>query len=52
VTLKDRVLLLDADFSFSSDEHNFYYHYVRRASEDGQVLREKEWTDTIRRDFQ
>jgi hypothetical protein len=52
VTLKDRVLLLDADFSFSSDEHNFYYHYVRRVSENGQVLREKEWTDTIPRDFQ
>ncbi len=52
VTLKGRVLLWDADFSFSSDEKNFFYRYKRRLSENDQLLREKEWTDVIPRDFQ
>jgi len=52
VTLKGRVLLWDADFSFSSDEKNFFYRYKRSLKENDQLLREKEWTDVIPRDFQ
>ena len=28
------------------------YDYVRRLSENGKIIREKTWTDTIPRDFQ
>ena len=52
VTLPDRVLLWDAELNFSSDLDNFYYHYVRRITENGELVREKEWTETIKRDYQ
>lgn len=52
VTLKDRVLLWEAEMSFRSDMENFYYEYTRRLSKDGEPLREKTWTDTISRDHQ
>ena len=52
VTLPDRVLLWDAELNFSSDLDNFYYHYVRRITENGELVREKEWAETIKRDFQ
>jgi predicted acyl esterase len=52
VTLKDRVLVWEADLSFTSDLNNFYYRYTRRLTENGELVREKIWTDTIPRDFQ
>jgi hypothetical protein len=52
VTLEDRVLLWEAELSFRSDRENFYYHYTRRLSQDGEPVREKTWTDTISRDHQ
>lgn len=52
VTLKDRVLLWEAEMSFRSDAENFYYDYTRRLSQDGEPLREKSWTDTIPRAYQ
>ncbi len=52
VTLSDRVLLWEAELDFSSDRDNFHYHYLRRLSENGEVVREKTWEDTIPRDFQ
>jgi putative CocE/NonD family hydrolase len=52
VELAERVLLWEADLSFSSDRDNFYYHYVRRLLENNELVREKEWTRTIPRDFQ
>jgi hypothetical protein len=52
VTLEDRVLLWEAELSFSSDADNFYYEYTRRLTENGRELREKTWTDTIPRDYQ
>ncbi len=51
-TLKDRLLLWEADLSFTSDLNNFYYKYTRRLSENGKKLREKTWEETIPRDFQ
>jgi predicted acyl esterase len=52
VTLKDRVLLWEAGLSFTSDRDNFYYSYTRRLTENGELVREKTWTDTVPRDFQ
>lgn len=47
-----RTLLWEAELSFTSDLENFYYQYTRRLKEDGELLREKTWTDTFPRDHQ
>jgi putative CocE/NonD family hydrolase len=52
VTLEDRVLVWEAELSFTSDLDNFYYRYTRRLEENGELVREKTWTDTMPRDFQ
>jgi hypothetical protein len=52
VTLEGRVLLWEAELTFTSDLENFYYRYTRRLTQNGQVVREKTWTDTMPRDFQ
>ena len=52
VTLQERIVLWEAELDFSSDLENFYYRYVRRVSENGEVVREKEWEHTFKRDFQ
>jgi uncharacterized protein len=52
VELKGRTLVWEADLSFRSDLENFYYSYTRRLLENGKLVREKQWTDTIPRDFQ
>ena len=52
VMLEDRVLLWEAELTFRSDLENFYYRYTRRLTRNGQVIREKTWTDTMPRDFQ
>jgi len=52
VTLPERVLNWEAELEFTSDLDNFYYHYVRRLHENGKLVREKEWRETIPRDFQ
>lgn len=51
-TLRDRVLLWEAELSFTSDLNNFHYKYTRRLSQDGRKVREKTWTETIPRDYQ
>jgi predicted acyl esterase len=50
--MPNRVLLWEAALSFTSDRENFYYSYRRRVLENGKLVREKSWTDTIPRDFQ
>jgi putative CocE/NonD family hydrolase len=50
--LKDRVLVFESNITFRSDKDNFYYEGFRRLSKDGVLLREKNWKDTIPRDFQ
>ena len=52
VTLTKRALFGEAEFDFSSDTDNFYYRYVRRLMENGKLVREKEWEETIKRDYQ
>jgi putative CocE/NonD family hydrolase len=52
VEMDDRTLSWEADVLFRSDLENFYYTFTRRLIENGALVREKVWTDTIRRDFQ
>jgi putative CocE/NonD family hydrolase len=52
VTTDDRHLLWEANLSFSSDQTDFYFDYVRRLSVNGKILREKHWEKTIPRDYQ
>lgn len=53
VTLDNgRTLLWEAELSFHSDLENFYYEYTRRLKENGEKIREKNWTDTMPRDHQ
>ncbi len=52
VQLPDRTLRWEARVTFRSDRENFYYTNVRRLLENGTLVREKTWTDTIPRDFQ
>ena len=50
--LPGRTLLWEAKLSFTSDRDNFHYSYQRRLLENGKLLREKSWKDTIPRDYQ
>ncbi|MCI0615068.1 hypothetical protein L0244_18920, partial [bacterium] len=52
VELKARILIWEADGIFRSDLKNFYYTYTRKLFENGKLIREKTWNDTIPRDFQ
>ena len=52
VGLEDRTIVWEAELSFTSDAENFYYRYTRKVSEDGELVREKSWQETIPRDFQ
>jgi len=52
VDLPGRKLVWDAELSFRSDRENFLYSYRRRLTENGKLVREKAWTQTIPRDFQ
>ncbi|MCH8249699.1 MAG: CocE/NonD family hydrolase [Proteobacteria bacterium] len=52
VKLEGRTLLWEGKLSFSSDRENFYYQYSRRISENGELVREKSWQETIPRDYQ
>jgi putative CocE/NonD family hydrolase len=50
--LEGRVLLWQAESSFTSDAENFYYQFVRRVSENGELIRSKTWQEKIPRDHQ
>jgi putative CocE/NonD family hydrolase len=52
VKLKDRTLRWEARVVFRSDRQNFYYSGVRRLVQDGTLVREKSWEQTIPRDHQ
>ena len=52
VTLEKRILLWEGELEFSSDAENFFYRYTRKVSENGMLLRQKTWRETIARDFQ
>ncbi|MGB6865689.1 MAG: CocE/NonD family hydrolase, partial [Candidatus Aminicenantaceae bacterium] len=50
VELDDRTLILEGDLSFTSDRENFYYAYTKRILENGKLIKEKTWKETIPRD--
>jgi predicted acyl esterase len=50
VELEDRTLTVEGDLSFTSDREDFYYLYTRRVLENGKLIREKTWKETIPRD--
>jgi predicted acyl esterase len=50
VELDDRTVTVEGDLSFSSDRKNFYYTYTRRVLENGKLIKEKTWKETIPRD--
>ena len=52
VELHDRHLIWEAELLLRSDLENLYYTYTRRLIENGELVREKTWQDTIARDFQ
>jgi hypothetical protein len=52
VTLKDRTLLWQSEVEMRSDAESFHYLATRRLLQDGTLVREKVWRDTIPRDHQ
>ena len=52
VKLPGRTLVWDAELSFRSDRQNFFYTYRRRLTENGELVRDRTWQETIPRDFQ
>ncbi|MDH4065370.1 MAG: hypothetical protein OEW19_13305, partial [Acidobacteriota bacterium] len=52
VTLKDRTLRWESQVTLKSDRVSFFYTNVRRLFENGVLVREKTWNETIPRDYQ
>ena len=52
VNVDGRQLLLEGDASFNSDAENFYLKYTRRIHQNGELVRERTWSETIPRDHQ
>jgi predicted acyl esterase len=52
VELEDRTLTWEGRLSFRSDRESFHYDYTRRLLRDGELVREKTWTEVIPRDHQ
>lgn len=52
VKLDGRTVIVEGDLSLTSDLENFYYTYTRRALENGKLIRERTWKETIPRDHQ
>jgi len=52
IKLDNRTVTVEGDLSLTSDRKNFYYTYTRRALENGKLIKEKTWEETIPRDHQ
>jgi hypothetical protein len=52
VQLKDRELIWHNEWDLHSDTATFYYMFKRQLTENGRMIREKEWNETIPRDHQ
>ncbi len=50
--LQDRTITFEQDVDFRSDAENFYLTIDRRVRVDGALYRERQWSETIPRDFQ
>ena len=51
IELKDRMLELRSTLEVYSDEKNFFVTVVRKLYENGKLLRQREWKETIPRMF-
>jgi predicted acyl esterase len=52
VELRGRTVTAEGELSLTSDRGNFYYTYTRRVLENGKLVKEKTWKETIPRDHQ
>jgi len=52
VLLPSRILVWSVVLDLRSDAKNFYYHFERRLTENGALIRKKSWDETIPRDHQ
>lgn len=52
MALKDRTLSWRGHLTLTSDAKNFYYKYVRELYQDGKVVKQKTWEETVPRDHQ
>jgi uncharacterized protein len=52
VQLPERELVWHSEWNLHSDTTNFYYRFQRQLSENGKIIRQKEWTATVPRDHQ
>jgi hypothetical protein len=50
--LKGRLLNFRGYLTMRSDKQNFYYAYTRELLENGKIIRQKNWQETIPRDHQ
>ena len=50
--LRGRRLELQTTIDIRSDEDNFYVAFLRKFFENGKQVRQREWKETIKRDFQ
>lgn len=52
VELPSRILVWSVVLDLRSDAKNFYYYFERRLTENGKLIRQKSWDETIPRDHQ
>ena len=52
IKMEERTVRLEAEVEFRSDLENFHLSFIRRLKENGEVIREKNWNETIPRDHQ
>jgi uncharacterized protein len=52
VTLPGRTLAWQTRLSLRSDAEYFHYRFTRRVDENGRLIRERKWTESVPRDFQ
>ncbi len=52
IELKGRTLIWQGHLTLSSDAKNFRYKYIRELYQDGKILKQKTWEETIPRDHQ
>jgi len=50
--LKNRTVVYRSDLEMHSDLKNFYYAYRREVLENGRIVRQRTWQETIPRDHQ
>jgi hypothetical protein len=52
IEIENRVIDLHSTIDIHSDEINFYVVFLRQIFENGKLLRQREWRETMPRDYQ